>query len=59
MKKDFIKKCFTAPGIIDTKKYRYVSEGTEKYGTIKRIELYKLDTLAAKTDWVIVYNTLD
>ena len=59
MKKEFIKKCFSNPGIVDTKKYRYVSNGTEKNGTIKRIELYKLDTIAALTDWITVYNTLD
>lgn len=59
MKKEFIKKCFSNPGIVDTKKYRYVSNGTEKSGTIKRIELYKLDTIAALTDWKTVYNTIE
>lgn len=59
MKKEFIKKCFSDPGIVDTKKYRYVSYGTEKRGTIKKIELYKLDTLSALTDWIIVYNTIE
>lgn len=59
MKKEFIKKCFSNPGIVNTKKYRYVSTGTEKNGKIKRIELYKLDTIAALTDWIIVYNTIE
>lgn len=37
-------------GIVDTKKYRY----TYSMGKIKRIELDKLDTTAALTDWQIV-----
>lgn len=37
-------------GIVDTRKYRYVYRD----GKILRIELQKLDTVAALTDWVEV-----
>lgn len=40
--------------IVDTKKYRYVMKETPDFYGIKRIELNKLDTTAALTDWEIV-----
>lgn len=43
-------------GVVDTKKYRYVYNAGigDKKTNITRIEINKLDTTAAYTDWVVV-----
>lgn len=46
-------------GIVDTKKYRYATYQDMNAGglwKIRRIELNKLDTTAAYTDWEDVCN---
>ena len=41
-------------GIVDTRKYRYVTKEIADHLEIRRIELSKLDTTAALTDWETV-----
>ena len=53
MKKMFIEK-IKREGVVDTKKYRYAIRYNENGFEVIRLELYKLDTTAAYTDWVVV-----
>lgn len=55
MTKDFEAKVMLE-GVVDTKKYRYVFKVGigDKKSNISRIEISKLDTTAAYTDWVVV-----
>lgn len=56
MTKEFIKKVLNK-WTVDTRKYRYVAEYDPcGYVCIKRLELYKLDTTRALTDWKVVYE---
>lgn len=41
-------------GAVDTDKYRYLYEADNKGARIKRIELDKLDTTAARDGWEVV-----
>lgn len=55
MRKDFIEK-IKKEHIIDTKKYRYVFEGTWDYAYIKRLPIKYLDTTRAINDWETIYK---